>query len=185
MHYPLQIAISDQRKRMAEVESTAISHRAEAASLYRQAESAKQEAASVRQELARSRDSQRATEAELRGEVIGLRAEADATIEALRMQLTAVTSKLKRLVAELSWHTATYHNWDFAGRLSWHVRCCPCVSGCLSVPAKWHLTACQEARRQTVILPTSTTFDADGHPLSHATSIPSVCCLADRACLHQ
>lgn len=92
----MQVAISDQRKRMAEVESTAISHRAEAASMYRQADSAKQEAASVRQELAGSRDSHRAAEAELRGEVIGLRAEADAAIEALRMQLTAVTSKLKR-----------------------------------------------------------------------------------------
>ena len=109
LHHPLQVAISDQRRRMAEVESTAISHRAEAASLYRQAESAKQEAASVRQELAGSRDSHRAAEAELRGEVIGLRAEADATIEALRMQLTAVTSKLKRLVAKLIWLTATHH----------------------------------------------------------------------------
>ena len=110
LHFSLQVAISDQRKRMAEVESTAISHRAEAASLYRQAESAKQEAASVRQELAGSRDSHRAAEAELRVEVIGLRAEADATIEALRMQLTAVTSKLKRLVAKLTWRTATDHN---------------------------------------------------------------------------
>lgn len=109
-HYTVQVSISDQRKRMAEVESTAISHRAEAASLFRQAESAKQEASSVRQELAGSRDSHRAAEAELRGEVIGLRAEADATIEALRMQLTAVTSKLKRLVAQLTWHTTTDHD---------------------------------------------------------------------------
>lgn len=83
---------------MAEVESTAISHRAEAASLYRQAESLKQEAASLRQELASSRDSRRTQEAELRADVIGMRAEADATIEALRMQLTAATNKLKRLV---------------------------------------------------------------------------------------
>lgn len=89
-------AVSEQRKRMAEVESTAISHRAEAASLYRQAESLKQEAASLRQELASSRDSHRTQEAELRADVIGMRAEADATIEALRMQLTAATNKLKR-----------------------------------------------------------------------------------------
>ena len=101
---PLQAAVNDQRKRMAEVESTAISHRAEAASLFRQAESARQEAGSLRQELASSRDSHRATEADLRGDVIGMRAEADATIEALRMQLTAATNKLKRLVAKLAWH---------------------------------------------------------------------------------
>lgn len=98
--------MSEQRKRMAEVESTAISHRAEAASLYRQAESAKQEAASLRQELASGRDSQRTLEAELRGEIIGMRAEADATIEALRMQLTAATNKLKRLAdCYLSMHS--------------------------------------------------------------------------------
>ena len=97
----LQAAVSEQRKRMAEVESTAISHRAEAASLYRQAESFKQEAASLRQELASSRDSHRTLEAELRADVIGMRAEADATIEALRMQLAAAANKLKRLVGLL------------------------------------------------------------------------------------
>ena len=81
---------------MAEVESTAISHRAEAASLYRQAESARQEANTVRQELAAHRDAHRALESELRGHAIGIRAEADATVEALRMQLSAATDKLKR-----------------------------------------------------------------------------------------
>ena len=97
----LHAAVSEQRTRVAEVESTAISHRAEAASLYRQAESFKQEATSLRQEVASSRDSHRTLEAELRADVIGMRAEADATIEALRMQLAAAANKLKRLVGLL------------------------------------------------------------------------------------
>lgn len=93
----LQATANDQCKRIAEVESTAVSHRAEAASLFRQAESAKQELASLRQELAGSRDRHRALEANLQGHTIGIKAEADATVEALRMQLTAATDKLKRL----------------------------------------------------------------------------------------
>ena len=95
----LQATASEQRKRMAEVESSAVSHRAEAASLYRQAESAKQEAASVRHELAADRDSHRALQSELRGHAIGIKAEADATAEALRMQLAAATDKMKRCIA--------------------------------------------------------------------------------------
>ena len=81
---------------MAAVESTAMSHRAEAASLFRQAEASRQELASVRQELAASKQRQAETEAQLQGQAIGARAEADATVEALRMQLAAVTDKLKR-----------------------------------------------------------------------------------------
>ena len=92
----IQASANEQRKRMAEVESTAISHRAEAASLFRQAEASRQEVAAMRQELSASRQSQGQLEAELRGHAIGVRAEADATVEAVRMQLAAATDKLKR-----------------------------------------------------------------------------------------
>ncbi|KAL0029937.1 hypothetical protein WJX77_008395 [Trebouxia sp. C0004] len=92
----LQASANEQRKRMAQVESTAISHRAEAASLFRQAEASRQEVASISQELSASRQSQGQLEAEVRGHAIGVRAEADATVEAVRMQLAAATDKLKR-----------------------------------------------------------------------------------------
>ena len=97
----IQASANEQRKRMAEVESTAISHRAEAASLFRQAEASRQEVAAMRQELSASRQSQGQLEAELRGHAIGVRAEADATVEAVRMQLAAATDKLKRYAAYL------------------------------------------------------------------------------------
>ena len=96
-----QASANEQRKRMAEVESTAISHRAEAASLFRQAEASRQDVAAIRQELSASRQSQGQLEAELRGHAIGVRAEADATVEAVRMQLAAATDKLKRYAAYL------------------------------------------------------------------------------------
>jgi len=91
----IQASANEQRKRMAEVESTAISHRAEAASLFRQAEASRQEVAAIRQELSASRQSQGQLEAELRGHAIGVRA------EAVRMQLAAATDKLKRYAAYL------------------------------------------------------------------------------------
>lgn len=94
-----QASVNEQRKRMAEVESTSMSHRSEAASLYRQAEASRQELASVRQELSANLQSQAQLKAELRGHTIGIRAEADATVEAVRMQLAAATDKLKRLAA--------------------------------------------------------------------------------------
>ena len=94
-----QAAASEQRRRIAEVESTSISHRAEAASLFRQAEASRQELASVRQDLSASQQSQGQLDAELRGHAIGIRAEADATVEAVRMQLAVATDKLKRYAA--------------------------------------------------------------------------------------
>ena len=95
MHH-CQVAADTQRKRAADAESTGLSHRAEAASLFRQAEAARQEVATTRQELAASRHSHSQLEAELTGRAIGARAEADATAEAVRTQLAAVTDKLRR-----------------------------------------------------------------------------------------
>lgn len=78
-----------QQKRLSEAESTAVSHRAEAASLFRQAEAA-------RQEVANARQSRSEVEAELRGQAIGFKADAQATVEALRSQLAASSDKLRR-----------------------------------------------------------------------------------------
>lgn len=86
----------EQRKRLTEAESTAVSHRAEAASLFRQAEAARQEVAALKQEVMHSRQSRSEVESELRGQAIGLKADAQATVEALRSQLAASADKLRR-----------------------------------------------------------------------------------------
>ena len=85
-----------QQKRLSEAESTAVSHRAEAASLFRQAEAARQEVAALKQEVANARQSRSEMEAELRGHAIGFKADAQATVEALRSQLAASSDKLRR-----------------------------------------------------------------------------------------
>lgn len=79
-----------------EAESTAVSHRAEAASLFRQAEAGRQEISALKQEAVHSRQSRSDAEAELRGHAIGLKADAQATVEALRSQLAASADKLRR-----------------------------------------------------------------------------------------
>ena len=92
----LQAEALEQRKSCAQAESTAVSHRAEAASLFRQAEAGRQELVALKQELASSRQRASEVQSELRSEAIGVKAEADATARALRSQLAASADKLRR-----------------------------------------------------------------------------------------
>ena len=86
----------EQRKRCAQAESTAVSHRAEAASLFRQAEAARQELTALKQELASSRQRSSEVESQMRSHASGMKADGDATAEALRAQLAASADKLRR-----------------------------------------------------------------------------------------
>lgn len=92
----VQAECMEQQKRCAQAESSAVSHRAEAASLFRQAEVVRQEVVSLKQELASSRQRSSEVEAELRSHAIGVKADADATTQALRSQLAASADKLRR-----------------------------------------------------------------------------------------